>query len=166
MIQIFSSVVDFYFLSSDGQAQKGSVGQLHSFDFSQWTPNLIVTLNLEKLSVNIDLHGRDENTKVKSLYWENFNNEELNFIARTFSLVSEKVLAEDSPSNLSLRIPATNRRKLSPVQMAIKKLPTDENFIFVIFYLDYPDRTFTGELLIHGIWEVKATDEFTRKFLR
>jgi hypothetical protein len=150
MIEIISSISDFEFYDQDQQTRKLKVKQFYTFDVSTWVSKQIISFNsVFYQKIVIDLIGRTESTKVLSLFWENFNNKELNIFRESFDLSLNKVI-EDDERNLSARIYTENNRDLKPIKLAIKQSSNSDICFMVVFYLNYPDKSFKVEL--YGKW--------------
>jgi hypothetical protein len=165
MVKVLNEIRDFNLLTPQSGVRESVCRELITFKTSSEMEyqQLIVFQASDGDSVTMDLLGKKEGTKVKGLLWRNFSNAELIAIARQFSLILHPVDKKGNNDKLYMCIPH-NSIEFSRTELAIKKSNHINNYFMVIFNLDYPDKTFVGEVLVYGIWEVQLREDFANKF--
>lgn len=168
MIDIRNSIDRFNLLRFNKDKRFEEVGKVITFSYTEWVTEEIIILDTgSSYPVFVDLIGRSQNTKVKALYWQHFNNNNLTYLSKVFNFSVKPSLIKDNSNNLYASIDKLPDFESAPLQIAVK-IDSHMNIVYIaIFYLIYQDKSNIAKLYIHGIWEVAGNgklfqlEEFT-----
>jgi hypothetical protein len=163
MIDILSKIEKFEFQQPNGVIRPSNIKELISFEYAKGTRRLWITIQSGNRSVPLDLFGLKEDTKTTELFWQNFNNRELQELSSAFEFDLTKVIDTNEDANMSTSVSAAEPIGQTFLKIAIKQNREDGSHYVSVFDYDFPDKTFDGVLYVHGIWQTNFSGEIQKK---